>query len=139
MRTFLLVALGLAVCEGFTVPIGTAAPTALQLSALQRATSLRMSASSSHEKVQVSRREALWTGLAALSVLAAPAPSLAADNAGYKGELAGSDGMGVDVSFSYPKSWKLEQKPGALLVTDQSNDACLEDPDKCDVGEIIAR
>jgi hypothetical protein len=88
---------------------------------------------------QYSRREALL-GIALVGVVAAaPEQSFAADTAEYKDEFAGSDGQGVDVSFSYPKSWQLTEKPGALLVNEASMNACAGDPDKCDVGEIFAR
>ena len=63
----------------------------------------------------------------------------------------------------YPTSWKLEEKPGnvnvsgcptvlphmcvlkmtrragAILVSEATLKACSEDPDACEVGEIIAR
>jgi len=67
------------------------------------------------------------------------APAFAEDELSFKDELAGSDGKAVDVSFVYPKSWRLERKPGKILITDERLDGCRDDPDKCDFGEIIAR
>ncbi|KAJ1492684.1 hypothetical protein T484DRAFT_1742376 [Baffinella frigidus] len=125
--------------DGFAGPLALTRPAAGVRSAAapRRAAPLCLSATASG--VAVSRREVLF-GLALAGVAAAaPAQSLAADTIEFKDEFAASDGMGVDVVFRFPKSWKLEQKPGALLVNEASVNACREDPDKCDVGEIIAR
>jgi hypothetical protein len=139
MRTAGLLCLFAAGCDGFLAPLALNRAPHGSVAAARRAPPLCVSASASGAGPQISRREAL-IGLAFAGAMAgAPSPSLAADNVEFAGELAGSDGMGVSVSFSYPATWKLENKPGALLVTDQSRDACGQDPDKCDVGEIIAR
>lgn len=57
----------------------------------------------------------------------------------FSSEIAGSDGDGVSIAFAYPPSWKLEEKPGEILVTEAIVKACDEDPDRCDYGQIIAR
>lgn len=85
----------------------------------------------------LSRRDTLLPLVLAPFVLAQPA--FAADNDVFKDELAGSDGKTVEVSFTFPKSWRLEQKPGRIVITDERLALCAQDPDKCDFGEIIAR
>ena len=137
MRGFILLGV-LVTADGFAPPLALTRPVA-RSAATRRVGPLCVTATASGVASQYSRREALL-GIALVGgVAAAPEQAFAADTTEFKDEFAGSDGQGVDVSFSYPKSWKLEQKPGALLVNEASVDACRGDPDKCDVGEIIAR
>jgi len=86
---------------------------------------------------QVSRRAAVLFTL--LPAFAGAAQAKGDATAAFKTEIAGKDGNGVAISFVYPTAWKLEEKPGPILMTEATIKACSEDPDECDKGEIIAR
>jgi len=86
---------------------------------------------------QLSRRAAVLGAL--LPAFARAAHAKGDATLAFSTEIAGSDGNGVGISFDHPSSWKMEEKPGAILVSEAVLQACGEDPDACEVGEIIAR
>jgi hypothetical protein len=88
--------------------------------------------------ILVSRRQAIATAIALQVFSATSQKALAASDEQWQEELGGSDGQGVNVKFVFPGSWKLDRKPGTLLINEDARVQCTENPD-CVQGDVFTR
>jgi hypothetical protein len=86
----------------------------------------------------VSRRQAIATAIALQVFSATSQIALAASDEQWQEELGGSDGQAVLCKFATPPSWKLDRKPGTLLINEDARQQCTENPD-CIQGDVFTR
>ena len=139
MAASIKVLLGMAACiavpvSSYQFPPSSASVLGLRASSRPPAGVMR---EAERQIVRVSRRAAVMLPL--LPAFAGKVQAKGDANLSFGTEISGSEGKGIDIAFTYPTSWKLEEKPGPILVTEETVQACGEDPDQCEFGEIIAR
>jgi hypothetical protein len=64
--------------------------------------------------------------------------AMASSDEQWQEELGGSDGQGVKVQFTFPGSWKLDRKPGTLIINEEARIQCTDNPD-CIQGDVFSR